>query len=164
MREKATFGMGCFWKPQLIFNKIPGIIKTQVGYMGGNEKQYPSPTYEQLCSDKTGYAEVIHIIFNSKKISYKQLLNIFWTNHNPATKNRQDNDIGSQYRSIIFFHSREQEKTAKTSLEEKQRETNNKILFNKKIATEIKPVSKFFPAEEYHQKYLEKKGKESCSI
>jgi len=164
MREKATFGMGCFWKPQLIFDKVPGIIKTQVGYMGGNEEQYPYPTYEQVCSDKTGYAEVIHIIFNFNKISYKQLLNIFWTNHNPTTKNRQGNDIGDQYRSIIFFHSREQEKTAKTSLEEKQREMNSKILFNKKIATEIKPASKFFPAEDYHQKFLEKKGRKSCSI
>ena len=97
--------MGCFWSPQVLFDKLPGVEKTEVGYMGGDEKKYPNPSYDEVCSNITGYAEVIQITFDSKKISYQQLLKVFWENHNPTTMNRQGPDIGSQYRSVIFYHN-----------------------------------------------------------
>lgn len=156
--KKATFAMGCFWQPDVLFSKVPGIFKTTVGYMGGDEKKFPHPTYEQVCSDKTGYAEAIQIIFEDTKVSYKELLEIFWNNHNPTTPNRQGPDVGSQYRSAIFYHDSGQKLLAeKTKKEIQQR-------FSKLVVTEITKAATFFPAEEHHQNYLQKKGLESCRI
>jgi len=164
--EKATFGMGCFWSPQALFDHLPGVEKTEVGYMGGDEKKYPNPTYQQVCSNQTGYAEVVHITFNPKKISYQQLLKVFWENHNPTTMNRQGPDIGTQYRSAVFYHTEEQKELAEKTKAGQQKVWDAKkiILGKKKIVTEIKKTGTFFPAEEYHQKYLEKRGLESCHI
>ncbi len=156
--ESATFAMGCFWSPDLLFSKVPGVAKVEVGYIGGDEKKYPSPTYEQVCSNKTGYAEAVQVTFNPKKLDYNALLDLFWTNHNPTTMNRQGFDIGSQYRSAIFFHSAAQKKLAEASKKKYQKK------FERKIATQITKAKTFFPAEDYHQKYLEKRGKTSCRI
>mgnify|MGYP001589358413 CR=1 FL=1 len=157
-KETAVFAMGCFWQPDSLFSKIPGVIETAVGYIGGNEEYYPKPTYNQVCSGDTGYAEAVKIIFDSKKISYKKLLEIFWNNHNPTTLNRQGPDVGAQYRSAIFYTTEKQKKEAEESKKEKQKTLKNKIV------TEITKASTFFPAEEYHQKYLEKRGLASCRI
>lgn len=164
--EKATFGMGCFWSPQALFDKLPGVKKTEVGYMGGDEKKYPKPTYEGVCSNITSYAEVIQITFNPAEISYQQLLKIFWENHNPTTMNRQGPDIGTQYRSIIFYHDAKQKAMAeKTKAEQQKVWDKKKSLFGaKKVVTEITKTGTFFPAEDYHQKYLEKRGLESCHV
>ncbi len=148
--------MGCFWSPDLLFSKVRGVLKTEVGYIGGDENNFPNPTYEQVCSGKTNYAESVQITFDSDKISYAELLEIFWKNHNPSTPNRQGADIGSQYRSAIFWHSQKQKEVALKTLAKHQKS------FSKKIVTEITKAKTFFPAEEYHQKYLSKRGKESC--
>ncbi len=158
MKQIATFAMGCFWKPDLLFSKVPGVQKTEVGYMGGNESRFPKLTYEQVCKGQTGYAEVIQVTFENKKVSYKEIIKIFWDNHNPTTKNRQGPDIGEQYRSAVFYHSSAQKKIAETTKKAKQK------TLDKKIVTQITPASKFFPAENYHQKYLEKRGLESCHL
>lgn len=164
--EKATFGMGCFWSPQLLFDKLPGVKKTEVGYMGGDEKEYPNPTYKQVCTNLTGYAEVTQITFDSKKLSYQDLLKVFWENHNPTTKNRQGLDMGTQYRSVIFYHNEKQKALAeKTKKEQQKIWSKKKTLFGtKKVVTEIKKASAFYPAEDYHQDYLKKRGLESCHI
>ncbi|KYK25822.1 methionine sulfoxide reductase A [Thermoplasmatales archaeon SG8-52-1] len=151
--QKATFGAGCFWGVQAAYQKIKGVKKTLVGYMGGH---VDNPTYEQVCTDKSGHAEVIQILFNPEEISYERLLGIFWEIHDPTQLNRQGPDIGTQYRSIIFYHNEEQKKLAETSKNKIQKKYNNKIV------TEIKPAKEFYPAEEYHQKYLEKQGISSC--
>jgi peptide-methionine (S)-S-oxide reductase len=145
--EKATFGAGCFWGVEAAFQKIQGVKQTTVGYMGGHIN---NPTYEQVCTDKTGHAEVIQLLFNPVEVSFGKLLDIFWEIHDPTQLNRQGPDIGAQYRSIIFYHNEEQKKLAENSKNKQQKK------YNKKIVTEIKPAKKFFPAEEYHQKYLEK--------
>jgi peptide-methionine (S)-S-oxide reductase len=155
--QRATFGMGCFWGPQALFDKVDGVVKTEVGYMGGDERKYPKPSYEDVCSDKTEYAEVVQVEFDSKKISYKKLLDTFWENHNPVTKNRQGPDMGSQYRSVIFYHDDKQKKEAEESKKKMQKE-----LGSKKIVTEIVKAGKFVRAEEYHQKYLKKTGRNVC--
>ena len=162
--EKATFAMGCFWKPQLLFDKIKGVVKTEVGYMGGDEKEYSNPSYKQVCSDKTGYAEVLQIEFNPKEVSYKNLLDIFWGNHNPTSLNRQGLDFGTQYRSAIFYYNDKQKKLAEKSKIERQKKLNSKrTLFGfKKIVTQIVKSGTFFRAEEYHQKYLEKNRRAVC--
>ncbi|NCN99369.1 peptide-methionine (S)-S-oxide reductase [Candidatus Pacearchaeota archaeon CG10_big_fil_rev_8_21_14_0_10_35_219] len=162
--EKATFGMGCFWSPQLLFDKTPGVIKTVVGFMDGNKKRFPNPTYQQVCDNPTGYAEVTQITFNPKKISYEKLLDIFWKNHNPTTKNRQGLDIGVQYRSVIFYHNKKQKELAEKTKKEQQKIGSKKKSFfgGKKVVTEIEPAGKFIKADEHHQKYLEKHGKISC--
>lgn len=161
MKDYASFGMGCFWQPDLIFSKMlnVGIVKVEVGYMGGDEKRFPKPTYEQVCSGRSGYAEIVHVTFDDKKTGYGELLNIFWKNHNPTTINRQGPDIGSQYRSVIFYYNKEQEKKAKETKKKMQ-----KSLGDGKIVTEIVKAGKFFSAEEYHQKYLEKHGMQSCHV
>lgn len=158
MKELATFAMGCFWQPDLLFSKIPGVIKTEVGYIGGDEKEYPKPTYEQVCTGETGYAEAVQITFNNKKTTYEKLLQVFWDNHNPTTMNRQGPDFGEQYRSAIFYHSPAQKKAAELTKKKKQK------TLEKEIVTEITKAGTFFPAEDYHQKYLEKRGLESCHI
>ena len=145
---KAAFGAGCFWHIQEEFDKLNGVIKTEVGYMGGNFK---NPTYKDVCSDKTGHAEVVLVEYDEKKISFKDLLEVFWKMHTPTTKNRQGFDIGSQYRSVILYYTEKQKKEAIESRNNKQKKYKNKIV------TEIKKAGKFYMAEEYHQHYLKKK-------
>ena len=147
--EKATFGAGCFWGVQKEFNKIKGITNTTVGYMGGNLK---NPTYKDVCTNKTGHIEVVQIEFDPKIVNYEKLLELFWKIHDPTQFNRQGPDIGTQYKSIIFYHTEEQKIIAEKSKEKLQK--SNK--FKKPIVTEIKPLDIFYKAEEYHQNYLEK--------
>ncbi len=153
--QLATFAMGCFWQPDYIFAKVKGIVKTRVGYTGCDPK-CKNPTYEQVCSDKTGCAEAIEITFNPKQISYNKLLDLFWKNHDPTQMNRQGPDIGNQYRSAIFYHNEEQKQVA---LKSKAKYQTKLIDKSKKIVTQIIPASEFYPAEEYHQNYLEKTGR-----
>ncbi len=155
MVEKAIFAAGCFWGVQTTFDKINGVIETKVGYTGGDIE---NPTYEQVCSKTTGHAEAIEITYDPDKVSYDELLDMFWRSHDPTTVNRQGPDIGTQYRSAIFFTTKEQETIAKKSKEEHQK------IIHKPIVTEIASASTFYEAEEYHQKYLEKRGRASCHI
>jgi peptide-methionine (S)-S-oxide reductase len=155
--EKATFGMGCFWGAEEAFRTIKGVTSTTVGYMGGT---LANPTYEDVCTDKTGHAEIVQVEYDPSKVSYKELLDIFWENHDPTALNRQGPDLGTQYRSVIFFNNKEQEEEAKMSKEELERSKK----FKKPIVTEITPASTFYKAEEYHQKYFMKKGFGSCHI
>ena len=155
--EKATFGAGCFWGVEATFRQVPGVMATAVGYAGGNTK---NPTYKDVCTDQTGHAEVVEVQFDPAQVSYETLLNIFWENHDPTTKNRQGPDWGSQYRSAIFFHSPDQEKTAKESKERLQ--SSGK--WPRPIVTEIAPAPEFYRAEDYHQQYLEKRGLASCHL
>jgi peptide-methionine (S)-S-oxide reductase len=150
--QQATFGAGCFWGVEAAFQKITGVITIKVGYMGGHIK---NPTYEDVCTDKTGHAEVVQISYDPKIISYEQLLDIFWDIHDPTQLNRQGPDRGTQYRSVIFYHDEQQKKIAEQSKQEQQASGN----FNKNIVTEIVPAQDFYPAEEYHQKYFEKQGR-----
>jgi len=147
---KATFGAGCFWGVEEAFKKYG---KTTVGYMGGS---VTFPSYDLVCTDTTGHAEVLQISYDPKKVSYKKLLSVFWKVHNPTQKNRQGWDVGKQYRSVIFFHNEEQHKEALASLIKEQKK------YKKKIVTEIVAAEKFYPAEDYHQRYLEKKGLNMC--
>jgi peptide-methionine (S)-S-oxide reductase len=151
--EKATFAAGCFWGVESHFRKLRGVLDVQVGYTGGHTK---NPTYEQICKHDTGHAEAVEVQFDPKIITYKQLLDHFWDMHDPTQKNRQGPDIGSQYRSAIFFHTPEQETIAK---KEKQRLIQSGV----KIVTEICPATTFYRAEEYHQRYHEKHGG-SCNL
>jgi peptide-methionine (S)-S-oxide reductase len=153
--EKATFGAGCFWGVEAAFRRLAGVKSTQVGYAGG---KLDHPTYEDVCTDRTGHAEVVEVTFDPGVISYHDLLEVFWTNHNPTTLNRQGPDVGAQYRSAIFFHSPEQEEEAKSSRDAAQKR------FPKPIVTEITPAQTFWPAEDYHQQYLEKRGLANCHI
>jgi peptide-methionine (S)-S-oxide reductase len=148
---KATFGAGCFWCVEPVFQKLNGVLSTSVGYAGGS---YENPTYDDVCSGQTGHAEVVQIEYDPSKISYDELLDTFWNNHDPTTLNRQGPDLGSQYRSLIFFHGSEQETTAKASKEKLE----NSDKYRKKIVTEIVPASQFYKAEDYHQRYYEKCG------
>jgi peptide-methionine (S)-S-oxide reductase len=153
--EKAIFAAGCFWGVEASFRALPGVVDAQVGYTGGT---LLNPTYHDVCTDRTGHAEALEITFDPAKISYEKLLDHFWQMHDPTTPNRQGPDSGTQYRSAIFFHSSEQEKTARASRERWQ------ARFRQPIVTEIVPASTFYRAEEYHQRYLEKKGLSSCHI
>ena len=148
--QQATFAAGCFWGVEEEFRNTPGVLTTQVGYTGGIAK---NPTYQQVCSGTTGHAEAVHLTFDDKIISYEKLLELFWEMHDPTTIDRQGPDVGSQYRSAIFTHTKEQERKVKESLARKQ----NKI--SKKIVTQIisSPTPEFYRAEEYHQGYLHKK-------
>lgn len=145
--ETAFFAAGCFWHPEEIFSKIQGITSTEVGYMGGKVK---NPTYAQVCSTGTGHVETTKVVFNPSKIAYKKLLEIFWGMHNPTTKDRQGPDVGSQYNSVIFYTSERQKMEAEESKKERQAMTERKIV------TRIRKAPRFWPAEEYHQKYMEK--------
>ena len=149
--EKATFAAGCFWHVEEVFSKTKGVKSTKVGYTGGHTD---NPTYEDVCTDKTGHAEAIQVEYDPEEISYPELLKVFFENHNPTTPNRQGPDIGIQYRSAIFCHSSEQEQMA-NEVKEKLNPFAQKT-FGNDIVTEIKPISQFFRAEEYHQKYFEK--------
>lgn len=154
MAEIATFGAGCFWGVGAAFQSVPGVIATEVGYRGGHTE---NPTYQDVCSDETGHAEVVEVTFDPAKVSYEQLLNVFWQLHDPTQVNRQGPDFGTQYRTAIFFHTPEQETIAKKSRE--KQEGSGKF---RPLATEIVPAGKFSRAEEYHQKYLQKRGAASC--
>ncbi len=147
--EKATFGAGCFWGIEEKLRKINGVISTRVGYSGGTTK---NPTYKDVCSSETGHAEVVEIVYDPSVVSYEELLNIFWDIHDPTSLNRQGWDIGTQYRSVIFYHNEEQKKTALLAKQKHEKAGT----YKKPIVTEIKPVSEFFIAEEYHQRYVEK--------
>jgi peptide methionine sulfoxide reductase msrA/msrB len=156
--ETATFGAGCFWGTEAVFRKVKGVLNTTVGFMGGSLK---NPSYEEVCSDKTGHVEVVQIEYDPAIISYAELLDIFWDIHDPTAINRQGPDIGSQYRSVIFYHNAEQEKLARASLEKLEKSGK----FKKPIATEIVPAKEFYKTEEYHQRYYEKQGIEPmCPI
>jgi peptide-methionine (S)-S-oxide reductase len=153
--EQATFAAGCFWGVEAEFRQIPGVIATTVGYTGGRGER---PTYEQVCSHTTGHAEAVLVEFDPAQVSYEELLDAFWRLHDPTQLNRQGPDVGDQYRSAIYFHSPEQEAAAKASREAAQERVS------KPIVTEITEAPEFWPAEDYHQRYLEKRGMASCAI
>lgn len=157
MESKATFGAGCFWGVEAAFRQLPGVLSTSVGYLGGTMKE---PTYRDVCSGRTGHAEVVQVTYDPDRITYDDLLTVFWDNHNPTTLNRQGPDIGSQYRSAIFYHDDEQKAAAAGSKDERDRSGK----FGKPIVTEITPASEYYEAEDYHQQYLEKRGMSSCHI
>ncbi|HLK15855.1 MAG TPA: peptide-methionine (S)-S-oxide reductase MsrA [Fimbriimonadaceae bacterium] len=151
----ATFGAGCFWGVEEAFRTLPGVVRTSVGYLGGTLE---NPTYKDVCTDRTGHAEVVEIEFDPEKVGYGSLLDMFWSIHDPTQKNRQGPDFGSQYRSAVFFHTPEQEAIATASRAAAQ------ARFSRPIVTEITPASTFYPAEEYHQQYLLKRGLPSCHL
>ena len=154
---KATFAAGCFWGVEATFRQIPGVISTRVGYTGGN---FANPSYKDVCTDRTGHAEAVEVEYDPAKVSYEELLNVFWENHDPTQLNRQGPDWGSQYRSAIFFHSPEQEQAAIASKHALENERRS----NRPIVTRIVPAVTFYEAEDYHQQYLEKRGLASCHI
>ena len=155
--EKATFAAGCFWGVEAAFRQVEGVTSTAVGYSGGH---LANATYKQVCSGTTGHAEVVQVEFDPATVSYDQLLNVFWENHDPTTLNRQGPDVGEQYRSAIFFHTPEQQAAALASKEKLQASGK----FRRPIVTEITPASDFYKAEDYHQQYLEKRGLAHCRI
>jgi peptide-methionine (S)-S-oxide reductase len=155
--EQATFGAGCFWGVEAAFRQIQGVTSTAVGYSGGS---VDNPTYQDVCTDGTGHAEVVQVEFDPTRVSYEQLLDVFWTNHDPTTPNRQGPDVGSQYRSVIFYHTPEQKAAALASKEKLERTGR----FKRPIVTEVVPAATFWRAEDYHQQYLEKRGLSTCHI
>lgn len=155
--EKATFGAGCFWGPELKFRQIPGVVDARVGYAGGDKS---NPTYQEVCTDHTGHAEVVEVTYDPTQVSYSQLLDAFWNMHDPTQVNRQGPDFGTQYRTVIFYHTPEQERLAKEAKEKLEQSGK----YHKPIATEILPAPTFWPAEEYHQQYLARRGMGSCHI
>jgi peptide-methionine (S)-S-oxide reductase len=155
--EKATFAAGCFWGVEAAFMQAKGVVSASVGYTGG---YLDNPTYRRVCSDTTGHAEAVEVIYDPKRVSYEQLLEVFWNIHDPTTPNRQGPDVGSQYRSAIFYHNQSQLEAAKASKEKLERSGR----FARPIVTEITPASFFYRAEEYHQRYLEKRGRASCRL
>lgn len=155
--EKATFGAGCFWGVEATFREVPGVIDAVCGYLGG---RLANPTYEQVCQDDTGHAEVVEVTFDPAKVSYERLLEVFWACHDPTTLNRQGPDVGAQYRSAVFFHSEEQGAAAQRSKEA----LGSSGRLKRPIVTEITPTSTFYRAEEYHQRYLEKHGLRHCHV
>jgi peptide-methionine (S)-S-oxide reductase len=155
--KKATFGAGCFWGVEAAFRQVDGVTDAAVGYLGGT---MDNPTYRDVCTGSTGHAEVVEVHYDPAKVSYEQLVDRFWSLHDPTTLNRQGPDIGTQYRSAIFYHDDEQKQAALASKEAQQASGR----FRRPIVTEITPASTFYRAEEYHQRYLEKQGRSSCSI
>ncbi|MBV8553668.1 MAG: peptide-methionine (S)-S-oxide reductase MsrA [Acidobacteriaceae bacterium] len=157
MSEKATFGAGCFWGVEATFREVDGVIDAAAGYEGGHTL---NPTYKDVCTDQTGHVEVVEVEYDPAKVSYERLLNVFWDNHDPTQVNRQGPDVGTQYRTVIFYHSPEQEKTARES----KAKLDASGRFRKPIATAIEPAQTFYRAEEYHQQYLAKRGLRHCHI
>lgn len=155
--KKATFAAGCFWGVEAAFRDVEGVVSTAVGYTGGSTT---NPTYEEVCTDRTGHAEAVEVVYDPKVVSFEELLDLFWSIHDPTTMNRQGPDVGSQYRSAIFFHDPEQEAEARAKMERLQ----SSGLYRREIVTEIVPASGFYRAEEYHQQYFEKHGRRSCRI
>jgi len=153
--ETATFGAGCFWGIQAAFDRIKGVTDTQVGYAGG---VLANPSYQDVCTGRTGHAEVVQVTFEPGQVNYDRLLAAFWESHDPTQMNRQGPDVGTQYRSVIFFHTPEQEKAARASLEAEAKSGRHE----RPIATVIEKAGPFWTAEEYHQKYLEKRGLAIC--
>jgi peptide-methionine (S)-S-oxide reductase len=154
---KATFAAGCFWGVEATFRQIPGVISTRVGYTGGHTE---NPTYKEVCTDRSGHAEAVEVEFDSGKVSYADLLKVFWENHDPTQWNRQGPDWGTQYRSAIFYHSPEQAAEAQASKESLEKARR----YSKPIVTQMVPAAAFYPAEDYHQQYLEKRGLTSCHV
>jgi peptide-methionine (S)-S-oxide reductase len=155
--DKAMFGAGCFWGVEATFRNIKGVTEAAVGYAGG---QTENPTYEEVCSDDTGHAEVVEVEFDPAVVAYEQLLDVFWSNHDPTTMNRQGPDVGAQYRSVIFYYTPEQKAAAETSKAGQDKSGR----FKRPIVTLIEPAPKFYRAEDYHQRYLEKRGLAHCAI
>jgi peptide-methionine (S)-S-oxide reductase len=155
--DTATFAAGCFWGVEAAFRAVPGVVGTTVGYSGGS---FPNPTYHDVCTGRTGHAEVVQVEYDPALVSYQELLRVFWENHDPTTLNRQGPDHGTQYRSAIFFHTPEQQAAALASKQQLERAGT----YKRPIVTEITPASAFYRAEEYHQQYLEKRGQASCRI
>ncbi|GAB4314635.1 MAG: peptide-methionine (S)-S-oxide reductase MsrA [Candidatus Sumerlaeia bacterium] len=157
--QRATFGAGCFWGVEAAFRQVPGVVNTVVGYSGGH---LANPTYRDVCSDTTGHAEVVQVEFDPAVVSYERLLEVFWQIHDPTMPNRQGPDVGTQYRSVIFTHSPEQEAAARAS---RTRAGQSGRWGGRPIVTQIEPVREFWPAEDYHQQYYEKRGlKPTCHI
>ena len=154
--EQATFGAGCFWGVEAAFGKVTGVVETSVGYCGG---EVPNPTYEQVCTGRTNHVEVVRVLFDSKKVTYEQLLELFWNIHDPTQVNRQGPDTGSQYRTVIFTHGESQRASAKISKETIEQSGR----FARDIATSVEPVGDFWIAEDYHQQFFEKRGVASFS-
>jgi peptide-methionine (S)-S-oxide reductase len=154
--EEATFAAGCFWGVEAAFRAVKGAVATEVGYTGG---RLQNPTYKQVCTDRTGHAEAVRVTYDPNAVSYQDLLDVFWKIHDPTTMNRQGSDVGTQYRSAIFYHTPQQQALARASMQRLQ-EANK---FKKTIVTQIVPAPEFYRAEEYHQRYLEKQGKTTCS-
>jgi peptide-methionine (S)-S-oxide reductase len=154
---KATFAAGCFWGVEAALRQVKGVRSTSVGYTGGTVE---NPTYKQVCTDKTGHAEAVEVIYDPSKVSYEDLLKVFWENHDPTTLNRQGPDVGSQYRSAIFYHTPEQKAAAEASKAELEKSRK----YRRPIVTEIQPATKYYRAEEYHQQYLEKRGLATCHL
>ncbi len=157
VQEKATFAAGCFWGVEAAFRQIPGVSATRVGYTGGSVE---TPTYEQVCRDNTGHAEAVEVTYDPERVRYEDLLDVFWSNHNPTTRNRQGPDVGSQYRSAVFFASPEQEQAARVSRDRLDASGR----WSSPVVTEIVPATEFYEAEDYHQQYLEKRGRSSCTV
>lgn len=155
--ETATFGAGCFWGVEAAFRRTKGVVETQVGYAGGTVE---NPNYEMVCTGRTGHAESVQVVFDPAQVTYEQLLEVFWDCHDPTTLNRQGPDVGTQYRSVIFYHTPEQEKAATASKERLDRSGR----LGRPIVTQIVPAGPFYRAEEYHQQYLEKRGLAQCHI
>jgi peptide-methionine (S)-S-oxide reductase len=155
--EKATFAAGCFWGVEATFRSVPGVVSTRVGYTGGS---LAHPTYKDVCTNRTGHAEAIEVTYDPKRVTYDELLKVFWQGHDPTTLNRQGPDFGTQYRSAIFYHSPEQEAAARASKD--QLESSG--TYRRPIVTQIVPAAEFWQAEEYHQQYLEKKGLAHCHL
>jgi peptide-methionine (S)-S-oxide reductase len=155
--EKATFGAGCFWGVEVTFRQLPGVVDATAGYLGGT---LANPTYEDVCTGRTGHAEVVQVSYDPEKVRYEDLLNAFWGSHDPTTLNRQGLDRGTQYRSAIFYHNEAQKEAAIDS----KNQWNSSGRFSSPIVTEVTPASTFYRAEEYHQRYLEKHGLASCHI
>ncbi len=155
--EKAMFGAGCFWGVEMTFRNTKGVTAATVGYAGGTKE---NPTYEDVCRAETGHAEVVEVEFDPSVVSYEKLLDVFWANHDPTTLNRQGPDVGTQYRSAIFYYSPEQ----KTTAEKSKAAQDQSGRFRRPIVTQIEPAPKFYRAEEYHQRYLEKRGLAHCAI
>lgn len=157
MTELATFGAGCFWGVEPTFRNVKGVKDVTVGYLGGT---MVNPTYKDVCTGRTGHAEVVQVVFDPAEVTYEKLLDVFWENHNPTTLNRQGPDVGTQYRSAIFYHGDDQKRIA----EESKARLTASGKFSRPIVTEITPASDFYKAEDYHQRYLEKRGLASCHI
>ncbi|MBI2657486.1 peptide-methionine (S)-S-oxide reductase MsrA [Candidatus Woesearchaeota archaeon] len=153
--QLATFAAGCFWGVEAAFRKVKGVVDAIAGYSGGKME---NPSYEEVCTDKTGHAEAVQVEYDPSKASYEELLDVFWSSHDPTQLNRQGPDVGTQYRSVIFYHNEKQKETAMKSKEKLQKSGK----FSKPIVTEIVPAKKFYRAEEYHQRYLEKRGLFTC--
>ena len=155
--ETATFAAGCFWGVEATFRQIPGVTATRVGYSGGATE---NPTYKEVCTDRTGHAETVEVTYDPQRVSYDDLLRVFWENHDPTQLNRQGPDLGTQYRSAVFYHSPEQEQAARTSKDEMDRSGR----YQRPVVTQIVAAPAFYEAEDYHQQYLEKRGLATCHI